>query len=210
MSQEQVAAAEHITLSGTAVCTDCTGTLLVRVQQFMEAPDGTGEEEPPPPDPNVEAPGPLTTVTLTEAGAFSIKVPKGDGKVVIELLLDEDGNGMPSKGERMAMHDGGPEGLVPSGDADGIRLDASDRDWEPPKPGGPPPDETVKPGGQAAAGSEGHVGPNAPKLGEGVGSEGEAAAPPVEGEAAAPPVEGEAAAPPVEGEAAAPPAGDGG
>ena len=199
MSQEQVAAGEHVTLSGTAVCTDCTGTLLVRVQQFIDAPSGAGEEEPPPPDPSIDAPGPLTTVALTEAGAFSVKVPKGDGKVVVELLVDEDGNNSPSKGERMAMYDGGPEGIVPSADANGIRLDATDRDWEPPKAGGPPPDETVAPGGQAAAGTKGHDSPTAAakKAAEAAG----------EGEAAAP-AEGEAAAP-AEGGAAAP-AGDGG
>lgn len=182
LSQEEVTAGSHITLKGTIKCDECEGDLIVRVQQFREFdPEELKrkEEEAAAGEPGSEEvpDGPYTSAEVS-VGEFSIAVPKGEDPLVIELLLDEDGNGIPSKGERMGIYDGGPDRLVPSADRDGIELDATDREWSVPKMGAAPPPQGGKAGGPPPEGGEGEPPANGP------------GGPPPEGEA--PPAEGDA------------------
>ena len=113
----------------------------------MVVPPGSTEGGPPPPGAQGEGlPGPLTTVKLDAAGAYSVLVPKGEDPIMVELLVDLDGNGMPSLGDRMASSENGVRtDLIPSEDRTEIDLDGTDREWSAPS-GGPGTGEPGKAG----------------------------------------------------------------
>ena len=98
------------TISGTLVCGDCKGSLLVRVL-------------PPPPDQGGSDEGIVlvTTKTFEQAGEFSIKVPKDRPSVVLQIVEDADGDGKPSAGERMGIPVGGP--VTVQSDVTGVVLE---------------------------------------------------------------------------------------
>jgi len=109
-TQDQLA--DGHTLSGTLICPDCSGALLVRVL-------------PPPPDDPASTAAPqelnlITTASYDAAGAFSIRVPGDSSRVVLQVVDDADGDGRPSSGERMGMPEGGPITTGPS--VTGIEL----------------------------------------------------------------------------------------
>jgi hypothetical protein len=93
----QEALADGATLKGTANCPDCTGQILVRALP------------PPPEDPSVamgEGMQLITQVVLPSTGNFSIQVP-ADAPVVLQVVDDANGDGVPSLGERMGMREEG-------------------------------------------------------------------------------------------------------
>jgi hypothetical protein len=95
--QTQAELAGGATISGTLVCPDCTGKLLVRVL-------------PPPPDQGGTDEGIvlITNASFDAAGPFEIKVPKERPSVVLQIVDDADNDGKPSAGERMGIPVDGP------------------------------------------------------------------------------------------------------
>jgi hypothetical protein len=116
MTQEDVAKGSHVTLSGTIKCDGCTEPLVVRVLPHFAPENSPASTEPP---------GPITTLDLAAAGAYSIKVPKGSDPVVLEVTVDANKDGKPTKGERFAVLDKAGK-LVPNADSSGLDLDATD------------------------------------------------------------------------------------
>lgn len=134
-TQEAVRAVAHVTFSGIAVCEACVGSLILRALPFQ----GPGQSQLTSP------PGPLTAVKLPAAGPFQIAVPLGKDPVALELLIDTDEDGHPSRGERLAVAVGNGE-LLPDQDRAGFVLDGT----EPmggPWSGGAPPDQAAPVGG---------------------------------------------------------------
>ena len=89
---------DGVTIAGTISCADCVGKLLLRVL-------------PPPPESGDDGADKIQLVTFKlfdSAGPFSIKVPKGTGKVVLQVIDDSNGDGIPTSGERMGMPTDGP------------------------------------------------------------------------------------------------------
>jgi hypothetical protein len=145
--QAEVKAGEHVLFTGEVICTDCSGTLVLRVAPFVpptddgSAPgnkDMENDFQPPP-------------YRLKGAGKFSMAVPTFDGKVVLEVLDDRDGNGRPSQGEKFTvLHLQGT--LTAAKNQSGLKIDFSALPAAPGAPagaiGGPPP----MPGGAPPAG----------------------------------------------------------
>lgn len=166
LDQDKVKAGEHVTISGTVKCEGCTEALVLRVTEIPE-PGASGAPTPP---------ALVTQLSLAAAGDFSIAVPKQDKGLVLELLVDGNGNGAPSKGERMAVL---PllDTLMPSESRSGVTIDGTDREvGEAGPPAIPEQDPNAPPPGPAP---EGGVG-TPPKAGEVVGGP-PAAAPPAGG-----------------------------
>ena len=118
-SQEEIAAGEFVTFSGTAECSSCSGDLLLRVNKFLgpnQVPSQTDL---------------LTQIKLDGTGSFSIKVPSSKLAVSLELLVDEDSSGGPSQGERFAVLELGGT-LTPDEDRSDLSLDATDREIDNP------------------------------------------------------------------------------
>lgn len=103
-----------VTFSGMARCDGCADALVLRVVPFQD-PSALGGAPA----------GPLTALTLSRPGPFRLLVPKVEQPIVLELLVDSDGNGAPSRGERMAVivEDGA---LIPREDRTDLLLDASE------------------------------------------------------------------------------------
>lgn len=84
---------KFVVFRGEAKCSGCSGDLILRAVPYF-APDG----EPP-----EGVPSTLTHMKIDGPGAFEFAVPDRDVNVVIELLVDKNKDGMPSKGERFAV-----------------------------------------------------------------------------------------------------------
>ena len=113
-TQEDLSSKNHITLSGEAVCS-CTDALIIRINKFL------GPNAKPSKDDLI------TTKSLSGEGDFSILVPKDDNAIAIELLVDQNGDGLPSRGERFAVIEQAGK-MLPSSDIPDLQLDASDRE----------------------------------------------------------------------------------
>ena len=138
-SQALVMSGDHVFFSGEILCTDCSGSLVVKVAPFV-TPDDADSEAPGaqgvPPAGDFQAP----PYTMKGTGPFKMAVPKYAGKVVIEVLDDRDGNGRPSKGEKFTvLHDMGR--ITADRNQTGLKVDFSSLPSAPGVPnGGPPPD----------------------------------------------------------------------
>lgn len=119
-TQAKLASMDHVTLSGTVRCEACGAGMVLRALPF-QAPDALQIGDPP---------SPLTVLSIKEQGAFSILVPRGTQPIVLELLVDLDGNGHPDRGERMSVvvRDGR---LIPDHDQEGFTIDATDSEAGP-------------------------------------------------------------------------------
>lgn len=155
MTQDKIAAGDHVTVSGTVVCDDCEGALYLRVNKPIASmptlPEGETLEQGGGP-----LVGPVTLKAIDGPGAFSLVVPKGSEEIIVELLVDVDGNGMPSRGDRMDNHRTASPGTTLTADADisGLKLDGTDREWVAPQ-GGPPAGGAAPPLPAPGAGTEG-------------------------------------------------------
>ncbi len=114
-TQARLASADHVTFSGTVRCEACVATLVLRALPF-QPPDTLTLGSPP---------SPLTTLPLAAPGAFTLLVPRGSAPVVLELLVDLDGDARPDRGERMSVVVGDGQ-LVPNQDRAGLVIDASE------------------------------------------------------------------------------------
>ena len=145
-TQEEVAAGDHFTVSGT-VSGDCEGSIRIDVI------DGSLAGAPPSPDGKV--PGPLTTLTMEATGEFSAAVPKGK-PINLSALCDNDKDGKISNGTD-SLSLGAQLGEI-SADQDGVSLElnALTPAGVPEGSGGPPGG-----GGGPGAGGPGAGGPGA-------------------------------------------------
>lgn len=87
-------------VKGTTACTDCSGSVLIRV--LPPPPDQGGSDE------EIHL---VTVKSYPEAGPFEIKIPAAYEKAVLQVVDDADGNGKPSANERMGLPTGGPVAL---------------------------------------------------------------------------------------------------
>ena len=79
-----------MTFTGKATCDDCEGALILRTVRFLGPNDNHSENN-------------LITQKTIEVGEFSISVPEGDDPVALELLVDINGDGLPSGSEYFAV-----------------------------------------------------------------------------------------------------------
>jgi hypothetical protein len=80
---------EGTTIRGTLTCDDCTGALLVRIEDASERP-----------------PTLLTQKSFSAVGAYSIQVPKNKTAIVM-VIHDTNGDGQPTPGEDLGLWTGG-------------------------------------------------------------------------------------------------------
>jgi hypothetical protein len=147
-SQTLVKDGPHITLSGEILCTSCKGKLVFNVTPFQD-PENSDTKAP-------EKQMVFQPVVLDGAGAFNVAVPKHKGKLVIEVLDDQDGNGRPSPGEPFAvLHEHGKIGGRKS--HTGLTVDFSQTP-PPPPTGAPPEGPEGKAEGKAGKGKKGKKG----------------------------------------------------
>lgn len=152
LTQDQLKAGEHVTISGTIQCDQCTEAMVLRVTEIPEPTQG----EPTPP-------ALITSLAIAVAGDFSVAVPKQDKGLVIELLADADGSGSPTEGERMVVL---PllDTLMPTEARTGVKLNLTDRPIVDAAPPGIPAQDPNAPAPGPAP--EGGAPPAAPKAGE--------------------------------------------
>ena len=116
LSQDELAKEDHVTFKGTASCGDCTGDLVLRVVKFL------GPEDQPSVDDL------LTVKKLGGTGDFSILLPESEDPIIFELLVDENQDGKPSKGERFAVLE--VKDKLPTKNQSGFELNASEGDLD--------------------------------------------------------------------------------
>ena len=108
--QEELEEKEHVTWKGTATCEGCEGGLVLMVER-KEVPNDKISQV-------------VTTKALAGPGDFELLLPQMDDAVILHLIVDADGSGGPTRGERSAMLELGGT-LVPSADRDDLELDAT-------------------------------------------------------------------------------------
>ena len=114
-TQEDLGTKSNVTFSGVVKCDGCKGDLVLRATKFI------GQDDQPTEDL-------VTTKKLDGPGKFTILLPESDDPVNFELLVDENQDGKPSKGERFAVLEIKDE--LPTKDQSGFELDASDGDLD--------------------------------------------------------------------------------
>jgi len=90
-TQAELSAGDHITFSGKIETTTYDGALIMRVSY-------------PPGADDAQQAGLITTHTVDKPGAFSLSLPSGEELLVLEILADANGDGMPTVGERAAIY----------------------------------------------------------------------------------------------------------
>ena len=106
----QAQLADGAEIRGIAECSNCPGKLLVRALP------------PPPDDPSTDDGSGMqliAQVSIDGPGAFSIRVPN-KSPVTLQVVDDNNGDGVPSQGERMGMPSGGS--IFADGVVEGITL----------------------------------------------------------------------------------------
>ncbi len=85
----QEALAEGVAISGTLACDECSGRLLVRIE-----------------DANARPPTLLTQKSFTGPGDYSIQAPK-NMSVILMVVHDKNSDGFPTPGEPLGLWSGG-------------------------------------------------------------------------------------------------------
>ena len=119
-TQEQIQEDDHVTFTGKATCDDCEGALILRTVRFLGPNDNHSENN-------------LITQKTVEAGEFSISVPEGEDPVALELLVDINGDGLPSASEYFAVIEMAGQ-LIPDKSRTDLNLDSTKRDFFTPAP----------------------------------------------------------------------------
>ena len=121
-TQKTVEGMDYVTLSGTITCKGdgCDTALILRITPSFQPSEKDG---PLSEDLKMEEGGTITSTEITKGGGkYTVKVPKSDASVVLELLMDEDDDGKASMGEKFVIYEGG--GGIP------ISEDRSDLNFE--------------------------------------------------------------------------------
>ncbi len=106
-TQKSVERMKHVTLSGTITC-DGEGCDMPFVLRITPSFQPTEEDGPLSDNLKGEGGGIITSTEITRGGGeYAIKVPKSESNVVLELLMDEDGDGKASIGEKFVIYEGG-------------------------------------------------------------------------------------------------------
>ena len=98
-------------IHGYVKCEDCSGSILIRALPPPPGTEGADEEEL-----GMQL---ITQKTLSKAGSFEFRVPDKKS-IVLQVVDDINGDGIPSQGERMGMRGSGP--LYVEGVTEGIEL----------------------------------------------------------------------------------------
>ena len=134
-SQDAIKEKDHVTISGSIECKgeDCEKPMLVRVTPFTAPDMKDGKQKNPEYDKEVveEEPkdklpetdeliqelqdGVITSAKVESPNAFSLVTPKSNNPVVLELIIDSNGDGYPSPGEKFVIYEGGG-GIIPNKD----------------------------------------------------------------------------------------------
>ena len=94
---------------------------------------------------NPDAGGTITSKDIGKGGGdYEVLVPKGDGAIVIELLLDEDADGKASLGEKFVIYEGGG-GIPIDADRPDINFEFSPVNLKAPLGGAKPPGGEMAP-----------------------------------------------------------------
>lgn len=121
-TQKSVERMKHVTLSGKITC-DGEGCDVPFVLRITPSFQPTEEDGPLSENLKGEGGGIITSTEIARGGGeYSIKVPKSESNVVLELLMDEDGDGKASIGEKFVIYEGG--GGIP------INEDRKDIDFQ--------------------------------------------------------------------------------
>ena len=124
-AQAHIRAGHHTTYSGEIICAGCEGPFQVRVQAFITPSAGReGAANLKPPTCSVGAHGAnvkFPAIVVDRPGPFTIAIPWHGAPVVIEVVEDKNGDGVPSPGERLTVvhEDGAISGRE---DKSGIRV----------------------------------------------------------------------------------------
>ena len=89
-TQKSVENMDHVTISGNITCKgdECDVPFVLRITPSFQP---TEEDGPLSENLKMEEGGTITSASISRGGgAYSIKVPKSNGRVVLELLLDAD------------------------------------------------------------------------------------------------------------------------
>ncbi|MEC7988276.1 MAG: hypothetical protein VX278_24125, partial [Myxococcota bacterium] len=115
-TQDDLKEKKHVSFKGKAVC-GCGDKLVLRVNKFL------GPNAKPSKDDLI------TTLALDSEGEYTLLLPKDDNPIAIELLVDSNGDGLPSRGERFAVIEEGGK-MIPSDDREALSLDATEREFD--------------------------------------------------------------------------------
>lgn len=152
--QATIKAGDHVIFKGEIICSDCSSSLLIKVAPFVQPSDEPGQGEAGPQDDSEFKPPPFE---VGGPGPFTMAVPRYPGKVVLEVLDDRDGNGLPSRGEKFTvLHDMGK--ITAGKNQSGLKIDFSAFPGQPGgQPGGPAggPEGGPPPAGEGAMPPEG-------------------------------------------------------
>jgi len=85
----QDALADGTQISGTLTCSDCKGSVVVRIEDAEQTP-----------------PQPLTQKSFDSLGPYTMRVPPGK-RTVVMLIDDANGDGKPTPGEGIGIWTGG-------------------------------------------------------------------------------------------------------
>lgn len=106
-TQKSVEGMDHVTISGNITCKgdECDMPFVLRITPSFQP---TEEDGPLSENLKMEEGGTITSASISRGGgSYSIKVPKSNGRVVLELLLDADDDGKASMGEKFVIYEGG-------------------------------------------------------------------------------------------------------
>ena len=124
-TQASVKSMDHVTLSGTVTCNGdgCNVPFVLQITPSFQPSEENGPLSDQMGKENPDAGGTITSKDIGKGGGdYEVLVPKGDGSIVIELLMDEDGDGKASLGEKFVIYEGG--GGI------GINTDRKDLNFE--------------------------------------------------------------------------------
>lgn len=106
-TQKSVEAMDHVTISGNITCKgdECDVPFVLRITPSFQP---TEDDGPLSENLKISDGGIITSASITQGGGdYEIKVPKSNGRVVLELLLDQDDDGKASMGEKFVIYEGG-------------------------------------------------------------------------------------------------------
>ena len=106
-TQSSVESMEHVSLSGTITCNGegCDTAFVLRITPSFQPTESDG---PLSDTLKQQEGGTITSKEISRGGGeYTILAPKKTNNVVLELLLDDDGDGKASMGEKFVIYEGG-------------------------------------------------------------------------------------------------------
>lgn len=111
-TQDRIKTSAYVSFSGTVSCEGCAAPLVLRARPFV------------PPDQPSDDKVRYTALRMTCPGPFSIALPVSTESIALEVVVDRDGDGLLSAGERsIVLSEGGQ--LIADQSRTGLRLDVT-------------------------------------------------------------------------------------